>query len=146
MKKILNVALLSSALACFASGLIIQIFYHLIKRPASTHILLFNQASWNSIHVWSSLVFLFFVIYHVVRHKKWYKSLFKNKFSTKKRPTGILSVLMIITAITGLIPWYIAFFGENSDVRFLFIEIHDKIAVLLLIVCILHTRKRLKFL
>ena len=57
----------------------------------------------------------------------------------------ILSVLFLAVACTGFIPWFIDLFSDNSITRTLFIEIHDKFALVLIVFLILHIIKRAKW-
>jgi len=47
-----------------------------------------------------------------------------------------------LVAITGLVPWFIDLLNYNSILRLILIELHDKLALLLIIYLILHVIKR----
>ncbi|HEX3008207.1 MAG TPA: hypothetical protein VHO90_11405, partial [Bacteroidales bacterium] len=57
----------------------------------------------------------------------------------------ILSVLFIIVALTGLIPWIVTLWGNHNHSRLFLIEIHDKLAIVLTVYLVLHVAKRLKW-
>ena len=142
---IVNSVLIVLGMAMAISGLLIQYRYHLQSAPEETTVLTLCRAEWNAVHLWTSIGFLLAAIYHVWAHRKWYKTLFRRKQSSKQRPTCILTILTFIVVITGLIPLYIFYSEGNSTFRFSMIEIHDKVAILFLIVAFRHTIKRRKW-
>ena len=56
-----------------------------------------------------------------------------------------LSLLFLMVAVTGLLPWSIDLSGGTTILRLLFIEIHDKLALVLVIYLVLHVIKRYKW-
>lgn len=145
MNFLANLLLLISGFLVSISGLIIQIHYHIRHNSNHSTVLSLDRMVWYSVHVWISIIFLFIIVYHIWIHKKWYKNIFNQKKSPNKKPTIVLTILMVITAITGFVPLLIYFFDKNSIPRLVIIEIHDKIAILFLIIIFLHTKKRLKW-
>lgn len=142
---IVNSVLIVLGIATSISGLIIQCHYHLQSFSDETTVLALCRKEWNAIHVWTSIGFLIATIYHIWSHRKWYKNLFIKNYSVKQRPTTILTILTFIVVITGLIPLFIYYLGGSSAFRFLMIEIHDKVAILFIIVASRHTIKRWKW-
>jgi len=57
----------------------------------------------------------------------------------------ILTVLFILVALTGLIPWFIDLSGTINGFRVGLIEIHDKLTLVLIIFLVLHFVKRSKW-
>ena len=141
---IILLSLLITGTAVAISGLIIQIHYHVGHHPDASSVLFMNRTVWYTIHVWTSVAFLFATIFHVLTYTKWYKNMFRYRPSPRNRPTLILTFLMIVVTLSGLIPLLISFFDSNSLLRFTIVEIHDKIAILFLILAFFHVKKRLK--
>lgn len=142
---IVNTALLTLGTAMSISGLIIQCHYHLQKSSKESIVFILNRVEWNAIHVWTSVFFLFVALYHVWVHRKWYENVLGRNLLAKHRPTIILTVLTLLVVVSGLAPLFILYFGGNSILRFLIIEIHDKIAIIFFIVAFRHTTKRFKW-
>lgn len=140
-----NTALLVVGATTSISGLIIQCHYHLLKSANESAFWGLNRSEWNAIHVWTSLFFFLITIYHLSAHRKWYENVFKQRILAKHRPTILLTVLMIIVTLSGLMPLFIQCLDGNSIARSSIIEIHDKIAILFLIVVFRHTIKRFKW-
>lgn len=122
------------------SGLVIQCHYHLLKSPGESFVLALDRAQWNTMHVWSSILFLFCVAYHVWVHQRWYEHVLKRKIQ-KHRPTSILTILTVPVVISGLMPLFI----ENPTLSLFIIEIHDKIAILFFVVALRHVIKRFRW-
>ncbi|MCX8055970.1 MAG: hypothetical protein N3A67_09940, partial [Ignavibacteria bacterium] len=53
--------------------------------------------------------------------------------------------LFVLVAITGLTPWFIDLLKGNELLRKVFIEIHDKLAIILVVYLILHVIRRMKW-
>jgi len=83
--------------------------------------------------------------FHFSKHWKWYKTIIIRKLVQKNRLQIILSVVFILVAITGYIAWIINLSGGSDILRKLFIEIQDKIAILLFVILTLHLTTRLKW-
>lgn len=142
---LVNIILPVSGTAMAISGFIIQCQYHLLGNHGESVFLALNRAQWNDIHVLTSVFFLLVTIYHIYAHRKWYANIFKHSSNLYRRPLIILAVLTFMTVISGLIPLFILYSGNNSAIRFSIIEIHDKIAVLFFIALLLHTIKRIRW-
>jgi len=102
-------------------------------------------ALWSTIHKFVIVFFFLLMIYHTYVHWKWYKGIITKHLIGKNRQVIILSVLFLLVAVTGLIPWFIDLSGSTSILRMLFIEIHDKITFILIVFFILHFVKRAKW-
>jgi len=85
------------------------------------------------------------MIYHTYVHWKWYKGVITKHLIHKNKQVIIFSILFLLVAITGLIPWFIDLSGSTSILRMLFIEIHDKITFVLIVYFVLHFIKRAKW-
>ena len=162
---IINNLLLVVGLAMMFSGLVLQIGFHMgehqvdapIVQPQSiqyeqlraidiTKIVCgFNYPDWSAIHKVVIVLFFLLMLYHAYVHWKWYKGVISKHLIGRNRQVIILSVLFLLVAVTGLIPWVIDLTGGSETLRMHFIEIHDKITLILIVFLILHIIKRLKW-
>jgi len=77
---------------------------------------------------------------------KWVKTVIDKHSIRKNIQVTTLSVLFLMVAITGLVPWLVDLLSSTSVLRLIFIEIHDKLALLLIIYLVLHIYRRKKWL
>jgi hypothetical protein len=161
-----NNLLLLSGIITALSGLVIQIGYHMggehgpVAYGADPHssgiqqtrvidpdeiVWGINYTSWSLIHKVAIVLFLILVIYHFCVHWKWYKNVFAKHLLRKNRQVIVLSALFLLVALTGLIPWLIHLSGNDNGFRMILIEIHDKVALLLIIYMFLHISHRVKW-
>jgi hypothetical protein len=105
----------------------------------------FNYPAWLAIHKFAIVFFSLLMIYHIGAHWKWYKGVITKHLIRKNIQVITLSVLFLLVALTGFIPWFIDLSGNSIIVQIFFIEIHDKLALLLLVFLILHIVKRAKW-
>jgi|WetSurMetagenome_2_1015567.scaffolds.fasta_scaffold54052_2 NAD-dependent dihydropyrimidine dehydrogenase PreA subunit len=104
-----------------------------------------NYSGWATTHKFFIVIFSLLMIYHTYVHWKWYKGVITKHLIHKNKQVIILSVLFLLVAVTGIIPWFIDLSGSTSIFRMLFIEIHDKITFVLIVFFILHIIKRIKW-
>ena len=162
---IINNLLLVTGLAMMFSGLVMQIGFHMgghqmdapgfqtqtipyeqLRAIDITKIVCgFNYSDWSTIHKVVIVLFSLLMIYHTYVHWKWYKGVITKHLIGKNRQVTFLSVLFLLVAVTGLVPWFIDLSGGPGTLRMLFIEIHDKITLILIVFLILHIIKRLKW-
>jgi hypothetical protein len=143
-----NLGLLISGIVIIFSGLLIQFNYHMGNHgniDINNTVLNLHYFEWSSIHKISIVIFSILMIVHIILHWKWYKIVVSKNLLTKNKQVITLSFIFIIVAITGYIPWLIYVTGGENIPRKLFIEIHDKLALILSIYLILHVIKRLKW-
>jgi len=153
MKKIyssliINLGLLSSGLFAIFSGLLIQVQYHIghhVSDSANKYSLGLNYASWSGLHKFVITFLLVFVVLHIYLHWKWYKAVIAKRLVNKNRQVILLTIIFVLAALTGILPWIIHLAEGNKMLRKAFIEIHDKIAIILAVFFILHIMKRLKW-
>ena len=144
----INLGLFFSGLVMAFSGLVIQICYHIGNHEGIDNydtVLGINYSGWSLVHKISIIVFSIFMIYHVVLHWKWYKTVIKKRLISKNKQVITLSIIFILVAISGYIPWLIKLIGGETPMRKVFIEIHDKIALILTVFLLLHILKRMKW-
>jgi hypothetical protein len=164
---LVNNLLLLSGIATIVSGLLLQLGFHIgsmkrsHERGLHTRTADFEQVRdidpnnmvwgidytrWSMIHKIIIVFFLLLMIYHAIIHWNWYKGVFIKHLIKVNNQVIILSMLFILVALTGLIPWCIDLSGnKNIGSRLFLIEIHDKLAILLTIYLILHVIGRLKW-
>lgn len=146
-KWVFNSILLITGTIASLSGIAIQIGYHAGSpdsiTKASRTILGFGYADWSMIHKIAIVIFALSSIYHIYVHRKWYKAVLKKPSLRKQnKQVLLLSLFFILSAITGIIPWAIDSFGTDQVARTTFIEIHDKISLILVAFMVLHISRR----
>lgn len=167
-KFLINNLLLFFGLVMILSGLALQVGFHMATphdHHTGTHevqfhsmqyeqlrqidtdkiVYGFNYHAWSTIHKFAIVFFSLFIIYHTYIHWKWYEGVITKHLIKKNRQVLILSVLFIFVAVTGLVPWFIDLSGNTSILRIILIEIHDKLALLLIFFLVLHIIKRVKW-
>lgn len=147
-RLIINSGLLLNA--CFAaySGFLIQFSYHIGRHGEidfNKTVLNINYWGWSNIHKITITILSAFMIFHIVQHWTWYKTVIKKKLIAKNKQVIILSTVFIFVAITGYIPWIIDVTGNNEMAGRFFLEIHDKLTIILSALLILHVAKRLNW-
>lgn len=120
------------------SGLVLQLGFHIGgsggQHEQSSGIDTLNTVwgiiytDWSTIHKIVVVLFSLLMIFHI-----------------KNKQVKTLSILFLLVAITGFVPWLIDLSGSSVTLRLFFIEIHDKIALILVIYLILHIIKRRKW-
>jgi hypothetical protein len=148
IRFIINLGLLISGSFMVFSGLLIQFSYHMGNHgeiDINNTTLGINYWGWSDIHIIFIIVVSVFMIFHIIRHWKWYEIIIKKSLYSKNKQVILLSIVFILTAITGYIPWLISMTGGEDTIRKMFIEIHDKLALLLFVFLVLHVSKRLKW-
>jgi hypothetical protein len=144
----INLGLLFLGFIMAFSGLLIQIKYHMGHHGGidiNNSVLGISYYDWSDIHKISIIFISIFMIFHFVLHWKWYKTIIKKNLITKNIQVITLTIVFILVAITGYIPWLIKLMGGEEITRKTFIEIHDKLALILFMYLILHIIKRLKW-
>ena len=144
---IVNLGLFVFGIASAFSGMLIQIKYHMGNHgniAINDFVLGLNYHDWSVVHKISIVVLSLFAIYHIYQHWKWYKGVISKRLFAKNQQVLIFSLLFVLVAITGLTPWFIDLLKGNEMKRKVFIEIHDKLAIILAVYLILHVIRRMK--
>ncbi|MCP4135554.1 MAG: DUF4405 domain-containing protein [bacterium] len=115
------------------TGLILQIEYHMLKLPDDYFISGLNKSGWLILHKISASISLAGIIAHCALHRK-FISILSNKILRRKSlsPASLSYWLFIISIPAYLIAmtsWIL--FDHGDPARFLLVEIHDKLALLL---------------
>lgn len=141
-----NLGLLLFGFLMAFSGFLIQIRYHMGHNHEMHNSTLDNDfCFWADTHKISSMFFSFLVIYHFIIHLKWYKTVFIKKTAGKNKLQLLLVFVFILVAISGYIPWILDLTGRSELIRKFFIEIHDKITILLFFLIIVHFIKKFRY-
>jgi hypothetical protein len=147
-KFIINLGLFIIGAAAVFTGLLIQVKYHRGNHgniAINDEVFGIDYPIWSAIHKISIVVLSVLMIYHISHHWKWYKIVVTKKLISKNRQVLVLSLLFVLVAITGLTPWFIGMLKYDEITRKGFIEIHDKLAIILSVYLILHVSKRFKW-
>jgi len=139
---ITNLGLLLTGFLSAFSGFLLQIQYHLGNHQIVGGL---SYLSWSNIHKLSIVTLSVLMVFHVNLHWKWFRTVIKKRLFAKNKQVLTLSVIFVLVAITGILPWLIGWHPASKSTRETFIEIHDKIAILLTIYLLLHVIKRLKW-
>jgi hypothetical protein len=142
---IINIGLLFLGFSTVFSGLLIQFQYHIGNHGRDNYSLGLDYSSWSYIHKFSIVILSVFAVFHISQHWKWYKTVIGKGLLSKNKQVITLTIIFVVVAITGFVPWIIDMVGGNELSRKGFIEFHDKIAIILSIYFILHIIKRLKW-
>lgn len=145
---IINLGLLICGLLTAFTGILIQIGYHMGNHgniDINHYVYGISYSGWSAIHKTSIVALTLLMIHHFVQHWKWYKGVITKRLLRKNRQVLILSLIFIVVALTGLTPWIMSLLPFDGLPRKWFIEIHDKLAILLTIYLVLHITKRLKW-
>lgn len=145
---IVNLGLFIFGIASSSSGILIQVKYHMGNHGnISINDIVFgiNYHGWSVVHKISIVVLSLLMIYHIYQHWKWYKAVITKRLFAKNQQVLLFSLLFVLVAITGLTPWFIDLLKGDDIQRKAFIEIHDKLAIILSIYLVLHIVKRLKW-
>ncbi|PKP27891.1 MAG: hypothetical protein CVU06_00700 [Bacteroidetes bacterium HGW-Bacteroidetes-22] len=98
-----------------------------------------NYYDWSVVHKVAIVVFSLLMIYHVYTHWKWYKGVLTRHLFRKNAGVLILTLLFLLVAVTGFVPWVIDLLTAGKGIeRMVFIEIHDKLTLLLIVFMVLH--------
>ncbi len=138
-----NVGLLLAGAASLFSGLLLQIGYHLHAAEGSRRVLSLGFDDWSSLHKLSITAVTLLVAIHLLRHRSWYASLLRRRCFRRRGGTAALTLLFVVTAITGGLPWGIHAAGDGETIRRALIEVHDKLALVLGAFLVVHVSKRI---
>jgi hypothetical protein len=122
------------------TGLILQIEYHMHRLTDYYIVSGLNKSGWLIIHKISATISLIGFIVHCIMHWK-FISITSRKILGQKSLSSVslsywLFIICIPTCFFAMASWII--FNQGEPARFLFVEIHDKLALLLIIFSIIH--------
>jgi len=157
VKFLINNLLIVSGLIMVFSGCIMQVGFHMGGHTeniqGATYVesraidpdrvvcgLTYN--GWSHTHKGFIVIFTLLLLHHLYTHWNWYKGVLGKGLIRKNWLTLTLCLLFLIVAVTGLVPWFIDLAGGSTAARTGFIEIHDKLTLLLILFLILHVIKK----
>lgn len=144
----INLGLLVSGFISVLSGLVLQFGFHIGKHGGEAmngHVWAVGYSGWSDIHKVSIGVMSILMLIHIYWHWQWYTTIINKRLFSKNKQVLTLSVIFALAAISGFIPWIIDLMNVSQPLRKTFIEVHDKLALVLVIYLILHVAKRLKW-
>jgi NAD-dependent dihydropyrimidine dehydrogenase PreA subunit len=156
---LINNLLLFSGIITIFSGLVLQLGYH-IGSARQQHqraegqnrgfdqmpdVLGMDYPGWANLHKSIVVAFVLLMIYHIYKHYKWYKGVIAKNLLGKNREVIILTIVFLLTSLTGIYPWIINLLANSNTTRLAFIEIHDKLALLMVFLLFLHVIRRRKW-
>lgn len=144
----INLGLLVTGLATIFTGFLIQVRYHMGHMgqiAEQEQVLGFDYHDWSNLHKAAIVVLSVLILFHFAQHRKWYTQVFRIRLTSRSTQVLILTVLFVLVAASGLIPWFIDLAEGSSRLRKVFIEFHDKLTILLTIFLLWHIIKRLNW-
>jgi hypothetical protein len=148
LSLITNLGLLLTGSVMALSGLIIQLNYHMGRHGTidqTCSVFGMTYTSWSDTHLVSIVIVSFLAVIHINLHRKWYNRTIQKKLHAGNRLLITLTFVFIAVVATGYIPLFIGVSGGSEVIRKYFIEIHDKIALVLFIFLIVHIAKRFRW-
>jgi hypothetical protein len=143
-----NLGLLLTAAAVSFSGSVIQLGYHMGHHGGidmARRVCGLSYAGWSTTHKAAIVLLSVLVAVHVVHHWKWYTAVVRKRTYGKNKTATVLTILFVVTAVTGYIPWLVDWAAGSQAARKAFIEVHDKITWFLLVYFVLHAVQRFKW-
>jgi hypothetical protein len=129
------------------TGLVLQLAYHFNRMPENYTVLIMTKSGWLILHKISAAVSLSGIITHCVLHRKYIISASKKIINLKQGASILLSyylfILLIPTCLTVMISWI--FLSHGSHARSILVEIHDKLALILILLSGIHIISRMKW-
>ena len=123
-----------------------QIGYHMHHATTKGRLVLgLGYCDWSTLHKLSVILAMLFAAVHIGLHERWYESLLRHRRFGGRKTTIALSVLFLVTALTGFLPWGIRAAGGGEALRRGFIEVHDKLALVLMVLLAIHVSKRIRW-
>ncbi|MCU4158092.1 DUF4405 domain-containing protein [Carboxylicivirga sp. A043] len=147
-KMLINIGLLVFLIFTIVSGLLIQIKYHIgmhSENIMDKSVISFDYYDWSCFHKISIVPLFVLIVFHISLNWKWFRTVISKRLFNKNRQVITLTLIFVLVAITGFVPWIIDLAEGNEMTRKRLIEFHDKIAIILSIYFILHIMKRLKW-
>lgn len=95
--------------------------------------------NWAVAHVLSSLLWLISGVYHIKRHRRWYKAIASKGIGKKSRMTLALSAAFLIVTVTGIV-LIACVDGANSAIGLW----HYWLGILLIAFSLIHIFKRMR--
>lgn len=143
-----NLGLLLAGAAMAFTGFLIQFSFHLGHHgriDANAVVLGLDHSGWSSAHKMSIVAVSILAIVHIVLHWNWYGTVLRKKLLSKNRLAVTLTIVFVLVAITGYVPWLAGLAGASDAIRRGFVEVHDKLSFVLFGCLSLHVAKRFEW-
>lgn len=133
-----NLAALALFMVTIATGMVLQLQYHMHHLPDGALVLGLGRHGWLTLHKISAVTSLACILHHCAHHWRLIVTVTKKKLYLKKMSAGIVSYYLFLvfvpTALTAMASWIFL----KGHVRFMLVEVHDKLALLLVFVFLAH--------
>jgi len=142
----LNLFNLASFFLLAITGLVLQVNYHMHHLPNGHQVLGLNRHGWLLLHKLSAVMSLAGITVHCLLHRRYIASatriILARRSLSKVLSSYYAVVLYVLSSLTALIPWIFFDQGHGHGGGRHFVEIHDKLALLLIIVTAAHIISR----
>ena len=124
----------------------LQLGYHVSLTDISERYLksiaLMSYLQWQQLHQITSILFTACCLWHLWRHKKYYRKFFKAVLWRRCMQLNLFSVFFLIATTTGFVAWILRVMKYNTQLAHIWVETHDKLAIVMLCFALLHIIKR----
>lgn len=148
MNLITNLGLLLAGMAMALTGFVMQFGFHLGHHGSIDEKNPFwgmYYSGWSNSHKVSVVIVSLLFISHIVLHGKWYETIIKKKLLARNKLVVTLTIIFLMAGITGYIPWLMKLLGGSDPTRKIFIEVHDKITLVLFASLVIHVVKSFRW-
>ncbi|MGC4118235.1 MAG: DUF4405 domain-containing protein [Myxococcales bacterium] len=136
-RRLVNPALLAAGTVSVATGLLLQISFHMHRDISRVWGL--DHRAWNLVHQAGSWALLALVVWHLSLNWKPLRALFDRPAA---KTTFLLVLVFASATVTALAAWLSLHALEQHHAERMAIEIHDKLTLVLSILLVLHTWQR----
>jgi hypothetical protein len=140
-RSLLNLGLLLFGLASAASGLTLQIKYHM-HHQARVAAAGWDYPSWSLLHKVTSAGLLALVAIHLWVNWKWLRGTWSKGLLQKHRQLVTMSLVFLTAALMGMGAWALDALGVGPQAERIVVEIHDKVTLFLVVYLMLHVWSR----
>ena len=140
-----NLGLLLAGAAMAFTGSLIQFKFHMGHHgriDANAVVLGLDHSDWSGAHKISIVAVSVLAMVHIVLHWNWYRMVVRKNLFSKNKLAVTLTIAFAIAAITGYVPWLAGLAGGSAAVRRGFVEVHDKLTLVLFGCLLVHVAKR----
>jgi hypothetical protein len=134
-----NLGLLVTGVPCLVTGFLIQFAYHMhhgLAGRATRMVWGLGYPTWAFLHQLSSAFFVGLVVWHLILNRKPLMAWFK------RREGAFLASLFTLATVTALAAWTAGKLCDSEPVEHALVEIHDKLAIPMSVLAILHVWRR----
>lgn len=143
-RRWLNMGLLATGLATSVSGFLIQFEYHMHHEAAARATRLvwsLGYPAWALVHQIASTLMLGMVVWHLVLNRKPLLALLTRGRAWRRQAPHFF-VLFAIAVFAAGAAWGAGKLFDSTPVEGILVEIHDKIAIPMFVLMVIHTWQR----